>query len=1159
MNMEKSRFFILFVLLSVILICSPVVSAVGHHAIPNSISKTQTTSISPSPQMAPVNPDFLKYQTSNSNNNQTGLYYSPLEVPTSSYYTTNNFGTTTSYDLRSTGKLTPVKNQLNAGTCWAHAAIGSLESNLLTGETWDFSENNMKNLLSPYYSDGFDYLDGGNAYMATAYFARWSGPVNESDDPYNPNTHDSPTNLATVKHVQEVVFIPERTGPLDNDNIKEAVMNYGALYTSMYMSNSAPYYNSSNFSYYYNENSSRNHAVCIVGWDDNYDLNNFINPAPGNGAFIVRNSWGTGWGDDGYFYVSYYDTMFGSETVVFNNAEPTINYNRIYQYDPLGWSTSLGYGSNTAWFSNIFTSQGNDNLLAASFYTPVPNVSYELYAYLNPNNWNPRSGQIIANKTGIITTQGYKTITFDSTVPLKLGDKFSIVIKFTTPEYNYPIPIEYPFDGYSSKATANLGESFISYDGISWSDLENTLFKDTNVCLKAFTIDNIKPTAYANPKGGLYNTNQQINLHMSESGSIYFTLDGSDPSVSSTKYSGPFMISSNTVLKFIAVDLTENLSDTYTENYIFDRTAPTAYSIPKEGYYNTDQLVTIHMSESGSIYFTLDEIDPSVSSTKYSSSFMISSDTLLKFIAMDQAGNLSEIYTQNYKIDKVKPQVEADPDGNHYKNTQTVTLKMNEAGTIYYTIDKTEPTIDSLIYTSGIEISSNTTLNFIGKDLAGNLSEVYTEKYVIDKIIPTAQANTLGGWYNTDKTVQLFMSEDGKIYYTLDGTTPTTSSTLYTTPIKISSTNTLKYIAQDLAGNLSIIGTETYHIDPIPPTAYANPMPGLFNKDLNVVLLMNEAGIIYYTINKQDPTISSARYVNPLHITSTMVLKFIAKDLAGNFSPLYTYYYNIDKTTPTVAADIKGGTYNSNKTVKLTINEPGFIYYTVDGTSPTIKSNLYTQPILISTTTTLRYIGVDMIRNQSSTYTQNYYIDKIRPIININFPGKIYNQNKMIYLFLNEPGTIYYTLDGQFPTLNSKKYVNPLVINSSCILRYFAMDKAGNKSDIYSQRYIIDPIPPKIQATTPINNTTRYSRTANILIKFTEKILPSISWAGIKVKNLSNNRYISISKFLSGNILTIKTSIRSLNTWYQLIIPSEAVKDLAGNKIVNSYILRFRT
>jgi hypothetical protein len=162
------------------------------------------------------------------------------------------------------------------------------------------------------------------------------------------------------------------------------------------------------------------------------------------------------------------------------------------------------------------------------------------------------------------------------------------------------------------------------------------------------------------------------------------------------------------------------------------------------------------------------------------------------------------------------------------------------------------------------------------------------------------------------------MNEDGKIYYTLDGTTPTTSSKLYTAPIKISSTITLKYIAQDLAGNLSIIGTQFYHIDPIPPMVDANPMPGLFNKDLNVVLLMNEDGIIYYTVNNLDPTISSDKYVNPLHITSTMVLKFIAKDLAGNFSPLYTYYYNIDKTTPTVAADIKGGTYNSNKTVKLT-------------------------------------------------------------------------------------------------------------------------------------------------------------------------------------------------------------------------------------------------
>ena len=63
---------------------------------------------------------------------------------------------------------------------------------------------------------------------------------------------------------------------------------------------------------------------------------------PGNGAFIVRNSWGTGWGDAGYFYVSYYDTNFGyGENAVFDDAEPTSNYNAIYQYDPLGWTDEL--------------------------------------------------------------------------------------------------------------------------------------------------------------------------------------------------------------------------------------------------------------------------------------------------------------------------------------------------------------------------------------------------------------------------------------------------------------------------------------------------------------------------------------------------------------------------------------------------------------------------------------------------------------------------------------------------------------------------------------------------------------------------------------------------------------------------------------------------
>ncbi len=478
-----------------ILIISTIITILS---ITGTVSAAENLDISDnqSLQMAPVNPEFIAYEESeiSSIDNEHCFSYmpSPLDLcysdTSSNLQYTNNVGLPGSYDLRAIGKVTSVKDQGQCGSCWAFATYGSLESYLMPVEVNDFSENNLKNLVTNSYPDGFDYTmnDGGNHYMAMAYLNRWTGPVNESSDPYNPYSNVSPTDLDPVKHIQEVTFIPDRNYYLDNDNIKQALMTYGAVYTSMYMNTN--FYNSSNASYYYYYSTpSANHAVCIVGWDDNYSKNNFKTPAPENGAFIIKNSWGTSWGDNGYFYVSYYDTMIGQNNVVFNNAETITNYNQIYQYDPLGWVSSCGYYSNTAWFSNVFTSTGYDQLAAASFYVASANSTYELYAYANPTNDNPSSGTLIAHKTGSISNAGYTTIEFSSAVSLQLGVKFSVVVKLTTPGYNYPVPMEYPYPNYSSKAKANAQESYVSINGINWTDL-TTVFTNTNVCLKAFTV-----------------------------------------------------------------------------------------------------------------------------------------------------------------------------------------------------------------------------------------------------------------------------------------------------------------------------------------------------------------------------------------------------------------------------------------------------------------------------------------------------------------------------------------------------------------------------------------------------------------------------------------------------------------------------------------------
>lgn len=387
-----------------------------------------------------------------------------------------------SYDLRDvSGKLPPARDQGSCGACWAFATYGSLESCLRPAEAWDFSENNLKN------THGFDiaHCDGGNRDMSTAYLARWSGPIDESDDPYNPSSGTSPVGLSPQKHVQEVLFLPVRTGPTDNDTIKQAVLDYGGVYTSMYYHDA--FYNATHHAYYYTGGGSTNHGIVIVGWDDNFPASYFKGTPSGDGAFIIRNSWGTSWGENGYFYISYYDTMIGmTHLTVLPSAEATTNYNTIYQYDPLGPVSYLGYGDDTAWGANVFNaSYTGEEVAAVSFWAAVAGTSYQVQIYRNPTS-GPIGGTLELTQTGSFTYGGYHTVVLSSPVTLTSGDTFSVVVRFTTPGYDYPIPFEYAVDGYSSGATASPGQSYYSHDGTSWADL--TGYNSTaNVCIKAFT------------------------------------------------------------------------------------------------------------------------------------------------------------------------------------------------------------------------------------------------------------------------------------------------------------------------------------------------------------------------------------------------------------------------------------------------------------------------------------------------------------------------------------------------------------------------------------------------------------------------------------------------------------------------------------------------
>lgn len=441
------------------------------------------------PTTAPLNPAFVQYldgvESGTLNTNAINGHSRGYIPPTLQRYEgtgeadiTGSASLPATFDLRTTGRISAIRDQGDYGSCWAFASLASLESYVEKDTVVDFSENNLM------WNNGFDGTpdDGGNYSMATAYLGRWSGPVNESSDPYG---SAKKSGLSSAYHLQEVEYIPESATA-----IKQALMDGGALYTSMYSGalDDDKYFNSSTSALYYDGDDYTDHDVAIVGWDDNYDRSKFINSPPGNGAWIIRNSWGTDWGDGGYFYMSYYDTYAGSNATAFHSAEATDNYSRIYQYDPLGDTSARGYrdSNNTVWGANIFTSAASENLTAVSTYALTPNTTVEINIYTNVNDGAPTSGTFKTTQTATFQRGGYYTVDLNNPVGLVAGQKFSVVIKYNTPGTDDSVPVESPIVNSSSAATANPGESLMSRTGTGgWYDVSS---KDNgNICIKAFT------------------------------------------------------------------------------------------------------------------------------------------------------------------------------------------------------------------------------------------------------------------------------------------------------------------------------------------------------------------------------------------------------------------------------------------------------------------------------------------------------------------------------------------------------------------------------------------------------------------------------------------------------------------------------------------------
>ncbi len=387
-----------------------------------------------------------------------------------------------SYDLRDKYRISAIRNQGRYGTCWAFGALSAMESTLLPEEAYIFSVDHMS------MSNSFNVTqyDGGAYTMGMAYLAAWQGPVYEKDDPYGDGVTNS--ELEAVKHVQEMRIIASK----DIAAIKDAVFKYGGVQTSLYNSlrsatGYSKYYDRETKSYCYIGTAKPNHEVVIIGWDDNYSKDNFSIPLEGDGAFICQNSWGEEFGENGIFYVSYYDTNIGTHNVAYTRIDENDNYDNIYQSDLCGWVGKIGYDKESMYGANVFTAKKNEKVVAASFYATAPDTEYKVYVvdhFVNEKSFDKRT--LVAE--GVLSDAGYYTIDFEQEIAVKKGQEYAVVVYVKTPGATHPMAIEYDSgDRFLDTIILDDGEGYISYSGNQFINVKDK--QNCNLCIKAFTND----------------------------------------------------------------------------------------------------------------------------------------------------------------------------------------------------------------------------------------------------------------------------------------------------------------------------------------------------------------------------------------------------------------------------------------------------------------------------------------------------------------------------------------------------------------------------------------------------------------------------------------------------------------------------------------------